>query len=553
MKLLKLLFRYSPGLVVPAIVAGIVSGAANAALLGIVNTAFHEARALSDARLVWSFVGLCLVLPVTRSGSAFLLSLLGQRLILQLRLDLARKTFQAPLRQLETIGQERMLATLTDDIGSLVGALSALPTLFLHGTIVVGSLVYLGMLSLKVLGLVVAALAVGGLVYQIPRSRASAFQRRAREEADRLWEHLGSVTAGMKELKLHHGRQDDVLADLDATGRTLKRMTVTTSTLFGAGAGFGQMMIFAVVGLVVFVVPVLEPAELKLLTGYGLVLLYMMTPLDVIFESIPSLTRAGIAFQRVERLGLTLDEAPRERIGAPAAPFGAWSTISLDEVSYQYRVEGAEEPFTLGPASLTITPGEVVFLVGGNGSGKTTLAKLIMGLYIPEAGRMCVDERPVSDASRDEYRQLFSGVFSDFHLFDRLYGLRGPELDEDAAHYLRRLQLAHKVKVEGGRLSTTALSQGQRKRLALLTAYLEDRSVYVFDEWAADQDPTFKHLFYRELLPELRARGKAVLVISHDDHYYASADRILKMHQGQLEYDGPPEGLQHTLLAATTL
>jgi putative ATP-binding cassette transporter len=555
MKLLKLLFRYSPAMVVPAIFAGIFSGAANAALLGIVNTAFHKSDALSDGRLVWTFVGLCLLLPVARAGSGFLLSLLGQRLVLQLRLSLARKTFQAPLRQLEQIGQERMLATLTDDIGSLVGALSTLPTLFLHGTIVVGSLVYLGMLSLRVLGLVLVALVVGAAVYQLPRIRAKSFQRRAREEADRMWEHLGAVTAGMKELKLHHGRQEGMLADLEATGLRQKRMTVTTSTLFGAGAGFGQMMVFAVVGLVVFVVPLVEPTELKTLTGYALVLLYMMTPLDMIFESVPTLTRAGIALKRVEKLGLTLDEIPREQAGAPAATeqaAGAWESLTLEGVTHEYRVEGEEEPFTIGPVSLQITPGEVVFLVGGNGSGKTTLAKLIMGLYIPDDGRICVDGHPVSDVSRDAYRQRFSAVFSDFHLFDHLYGLTGPELDANAARYLHRLQLTHKVKVEGGRLSTTALSQGQRKRLALLTAYLEDRPLYVFDEWAADQDPTFKHLFYCELLPELKARGKAVLVISHDDHYYATADRILKMHQGQLEYDGPPEGLQYTLFGVAS-
>jgi putative pyoverdin transport system ATP-binding/permease protein len=93
------------------------------------------------------------------------------------------------------------------------------------------------------------------------------------------------------------------------------------------------------------------------------------------------------------------------------------------------------------------------------------------------------------------------------------------------------------VSVEGGVLSTTSLSQGQRKRLALLTAYLEDRPVYLFDEWAADQDPVFKDVFYRQILPELRASGKTILVISHDDRYFGLADRVLKMDFGQLVGD----------------
>ena len=74
----------------------------------------------------------------------------------------------------------------------------------------------------------------------------------------------------------------------------------------------------------------------------------------------------------------------------------------------------------------------------------------------------------------------------------------------------------------------------QPKRLALLVAYLEDRPVYVFDEWASDQDPTYKDVFYRQLLPELRARGKAVVVITHDDHYFSVADRCLRLERGKL-------------------
>jgi len=545
MKLLKLLFRYSPALVIPAALAGVASGAANAALLGLVNTAFHRSRDAGGHGLLWAFAGLCVLLPLARAGSSYLLTLLGQRLVLSLRLDLTRRIFAAPLAHLEGLGAEKLLVALTQDLGSIVSALSALPSLFLHTTLIVGSLVYLGALSTAVLKLVLVAMVVGAAVYQVPRIKAAVLQRRARQEADRMWKFLGAVTGGMKELKLNARRQDGLLADLDDSGQVLRGLTVRSSTLFSAGAGFGQLLVFAVMGMVLFG-PAMQGVDVKTLTGYGLVLLYMMTPLNVIFETIPTVARATVAMKRVEEIGLKLGDAQV----APAAPSPRgteWAAIALDGVTHSYHVEGEDHPFTVGPVSLTLTPGEVVFLVGGNGSGKTSLAKLVMGLYAPGAGSIAVDGAPVTDASRDAYRQRFSAVFSDFHLFDRLYGLEGRDLDDRAAGYLRKLQLADKVRVEGGRLSTTALSQGQRKRLALLTAYLEDRPFYVFDEWAADQDPVFKRLFYRELLPELRERGKGVLVISHDDHYYATADRILKMDQGLLAYDGPPEDFHYAL------
>jgi putative ATP-binding cassette transporter len=70
-----------------------------------------------------------------------------------------------------------------------------------------------------------------------------------------------------------------------------------------------------------------------------------------------------------------------------------------------------------------------------------------------------------------------------------------------------------------------------------LTAYLEDRPIYVFDEWAADQDPQFKEIFYFELLARLKAAGKTAIVISHDDRYYHVADRVVKLNYGLIEFD----------------
>ncbi len=203
-------------------------------------------------------------------------------------------------------------------------------------------------------------------------------------------------------------------------------------------------------------------------------------------------------------------------------------------MTHSYHHEHDDSHFMLGPIKSTFRPSELVFLVGGNGSGKSTLAKIITGLYIPEGGEIRLDSELISDANRDDYRQLFSTVFADFYLFENLLGLEAADLDVRAQEYLEKLHLDHKVKISNGVLSTTAVSQGQRKRLALLTAYLEDRPFYLFDEWASDQDPQFKEVFYSQLLPDLKERGKAVLVITHDEEYFEVADRIIKLDYGKL-------------------
>lgn len=159
---------------------------------------------------------------------------------------------------------------------------------------------------------------------------------------------------------------------------------------------------------------------------------------------------------------------------------------------------------------------------------------LLIGLYMPEQGGIRWNGDVVNEGNRDDYLQNFSVIFSDFYLFDELYGVDNENNNGMIDDYLQRLHLHHKVRIENGRFSSVNLSQGQRKRLALLVAYLEDRPFYVFDEWAADQDPEFKHLFYTELLPALKARGKTVLIISHDDRYFYLADRCIKLEEGRV-------------------
>ncbi|NJL81182.1 MAG: ATP-binding cassette domain-containing protein, partial [Richelia sp. SM2_1_7] len=183
--------------------------------------------------------------------------------------------------------------------------------------------------------------------------------------------------------------------------------------------------------------------------------------------------------------------------------------------------------------NLKFKPGELVFIVGGNGSGKSTLIKLITGLYVPNKGNILFDNRPITNENREWYRQQFSVVFYDFYLFERLLGIEENSATE-IQNYLIQLELERKVTVKDGILSTTNLSQGQRKRLALLTAYLENRPIFVFDEWASDQDPVFKEIFYHKLLPELKQRGKTVIVVSHDDRYFDKCDRIIKLDYGSV-------------------
>jgi putative ATP-binding cassette transporter len=548
MSLIKFFLKHSRKVVILSLVAGVISGASNAALLAVINGALRGDHAAA-APLIAVFVSLCVLLPLTRFASETLLNSLGQDALYTLRMELIRRVLAAPLRHVEQVGPHRLLAALTEDVPLITGSIVVIPLLCVNATIVIGCLVYMGIMSPVLLAIVLGFMALGIGTYQFPILRASHVFRLGALDGDALLKHFRAVTHGMKELKLHRGRRRAFLDDLVApAAASLKRHNSRGLRIYTAASSWGQTLVFVVIGLIVFVLPRTQHIDAATLTGYVLSLLYLMVPLQVIMNMLPGLARSNVALNRVQDLGLELsaqgtdDDAP-----VAVSPATNWQELRFASVLHAYRREGEPIDFVLGPINLAFEPGEIVFIIGGNGSGKTTFIKLLTGLYAPEDGAILLDGEAVAIDTRDEYRQHFSVVFADFFLFEELLGLTTPAIDEQAREYLRRLKLADKVRIEHGKLSTIDLSQGQRKRLALLTAYLEDRPIYVFDEWAADQDPYFKNIFYMQLLQELKARRKTVFVISHDERYYHLADRIIKLEDGQVVSDTRNAG--HDVLA----
>jgi putative pyoverdin transport system ATP-binding/permease protein len=256
--------------------------------------------------------------------------------------------------------------------------------------------------------------------------------------------------------------------------------------------------------------------------------------------TLPVISRANIAFKRIAELAEQFSSPePHLLLNDKNVPKPTIQRLELRDVHYAFPAVDGSQAFALGPVNLSIAQGEIVFIVGENGGGKTTLIKLLLGLYAPQGGEIFLDGEPVSAAGRDDYRQLFTTIFADYYLFDEL--VQGDQqVPGDANRYLDRLEIAHKVSIRDGAFSTTDLSTGQRKRLALLNAWLEERPVLVFDEWAADQDPVFRRVFYTELLPELKALGKTIIVISHDDRYFDIADQLVRMQAGRVVSEKVP-------------
>jgi putative ATP-binding cassette transporter len=538
MRLFLFLLRASRWTLIAALAASLTSGFGSALMVSLINDALRVPRDQLGA-VGLRFAGIALTVLVTRWASETLFARLSQRTLANMRMHLSRLMLEAPYRHIEVHGSARLLAVLVDDVRTVSDFFVALPNFTMHGAVVIGCLVYLGLLSWQVFAFAIVFTLLGAIGYHFAHVRALAHLRESRLEQDQLFKHFRALCDGAKELRMHRPRRRAFLTQLLSGSIERVRAHHTRGmTIYAASESWGTLMFFVFIGLVLFVFSRILEVPADVMSGYALIFLYMVLPMDAVLMAIPSINRTRIALERVEQgtAGL-VNQKPTAMLddrddGEPAR----FDSLRLAGVTHAYHREQEDRSFLLGPIDLEIRRGELVFLIGGNGSGKTTLAKLLVGLYAPESGEVILNGRAVGDADRDSYRQLFSAVFSDFYLFEKLLGLEGGSrgIDAQARKWLEELQLDRKVSVERGVLSTTELSQGQRKRLALLVAYLEDRPFYVFDEWAADQDPTYKAIFYERLLPDLRARGKTVLVITHDDRYFDLADRCLMLDAGQL-------------------
>lgn len=535
MNLIKLLLQASWHRVAIAVIAGGLSGGSTVGLIALINMALSQTQ--SPSHLVFGgFALLCLIQLSTRFISEVSLTWLAQGVTCHLQMLLGQRMLTSSLRQLEGIGTPALLASLTEDIGAVSNAVTMIPFVCIDTAIVIGCLIYLGWLSAILFLILLVFLSLGVVSIQMLQSKAIAELSLARNQQDQLFLHFRTLTEGIKELKLHSDRRQAFLSeDLQLTALSAKNYKIAGMTIYIGANSWGEGLQFIVVGGLLFLLPNLQPISPSVLSGYILTIIYLANYVGQTLGVLPSLGRAKVALQKIDDLGLLLERNAEPKTFSRSQSNSSWQRLDLLGVIHTYRSDRDDSHFTLGPIDLTLTAGELVFIVGGNGSGKSTLAKLLTGLYLPESGEIWLDDQPVNDDNREWYRQHFSVVFSDFYLFDRFLGLN--QIGDRVQEYLVKLQLDHKVTVEAGRLSTTNLSQGQRKRLALLTAYLEDRPIYLFDEWASDQDPIFKQTFYEQLLPELKANGKTVLVISHDERYFSKADRIIKLDYGQVVDD----------------
>ena len=514
--------------------AAVFSAVANTSVLVLVDKGL-QVRGHPHVWLWILFVFACVGYAVSYSYCVTTITRRVESALYKVRLRLGEKIRRAELLTLEQIGTAKIYDQVVHQT-TIISNSSWLIALGLQAfMLLIVVLLYILYLS-KTLFLLFMLLSLAAVPLYHARSREVATDTR-RLDAERLslYDRLTDLLFGFKETRLRAKRGDELHGHFDETAATLRDRSIRLQILVEESDNFMIFNLYALVATTVFVLPQFDTTSTRSLSELSAAALFIGGPIAILGLTIPEYKRAELAAAGIQALEKRLDQAAPVSPQEATDPFdGRFSVIDAVELRFAYTDPSGDEGFSLGPVSLSIRAGEIVFFVGGNGSGKTTLLKLLTGLYTPSSGALLVDHRPVEPANRQAYRELCAAVFTDFHLFPKLYGLSDRSVEE-VDRLLRQLQIDRNTSYGPAGFADLNLSTGQRKRLAMVVALLEDRPLYVFDEWAADQDPPFRRYYYEELLPELKRRGKTVLAISHDDRYFHCADRVVVMEYGSIQ------------------
>ncbi len=457
---------------------------------------------------------------------------LAQRASVSLRKKIYQIIGGATISDLEKVGSAKIISALNVDVMSVITGSLTVPGMLSSLVTVAGLLSYLAYLNVDVFYFVLIFLLAGVISYQLLVYLGTKFLLKSRNIFDVVQEGVKALIYGAKELKINSSRRKihhEIILGLNEE-KALKEYLIGSSILYLA-SGYGEILVFALIGIAAFHLSYVYLIGVNEQIGIVMALLYISGPVGILLNSTPQISRGQIALHKIRDVVNVLHQ---EKTSRESIPINEWDSLMLDNLSYEYlSVDG--ESFKIENISFTVKKGEIVYLAGGNGSGKSTLAKIISMHYIPSRGALIMGDMRIDSNNIEAARQAVGAIFSDFYLFPAIYGYR-KEHKPFADEYLKMLGLDHKVTVnDEGKYSTLLLSDGQKKRIALLTILLEDKDIYVFDEWASDQDPQYKKIFYEIILPELKLKNKAVVVVTHDDAYFHNADKIVYMDYGKVK------------------
>lgn len=515
----------------PLIVLSSISGCGNAFIIFTINRSLDNFGNFNISLITYFILGISLYIIGQKLISTKMVKI-ANNLVFEKRMDLINKILNSRFYKIETLEDGKIQAALNNDTEAISRAPRIIVSCFTSIITLIACFIYLGIINIYGLILTICTILIAVVIYTTVGNSANKLWEETRDIQNVFFKFVNDLIGGFKELTLNFNKKSDFIKDINGSCSEYRDKNISASLKFVNVTVLGELLFTIVIGVVAFIFPyIFKSIDAATIRTFIFIFLYMTGPINGVLHTIPAVLKIRVSWNRIndfiiEITGLSTGTGT-SHIKDPTEKN---LSLKLSGINYSYNSVGKD--FKVGPINFEFKSGEITFITGGNGSGKTTLAKLITGLYKPDSGSVLINNNEIDHANLGEY---FSHIFSDFYLFKKIYGINVSEKRSEIDEKLELLKIKDKVDIIDGEFSTLELSQGQRKRLALLLSYIDDKEIVLFDEWAADQDPEFRKFFYVTLIHELKERNKCVIAITHDDHYFHLADNIIKLDMGQME------------------
>lgn len=443
-----------------------------------------------------------------------------------------RNIFRIPFQKYEKIQSGKIYTILNDDIGAIFYFSQVAIHIFTN--MLTAAIIFVYLFSLDFLNafVLVGSMAFIFFLYSFLAAPLNNALLDARDKREGFINLVSGLINGFKELVLHQVKRVEYNKDMEDRNSLLYKSKLKAAYIDINKTLLSEISFTVAVGITCLVFPMVFEFDKELITTFVIGTLFLWGPFNNMLAGIPGIINAKIAWRRIKEFLRNTDSELFLKSDSVANISPSVNSLQVQDICFNYKGDEDSDEITygIGPINFEVEQGDIVFIIGGNGSGKTTFLKTLIGLYPLDSGQILVNGQSIDAKVLGEH---YSVIYSDFYLFKKIYGINTDRLDQ-VYEWLNMFGLSNKVTIEDGAYSTIDLSKGQRKRLAILKSYLEDRPIYFFDECAADLDPDFKNFFYNELLVKMRDEGKLLIVITHDDKYFDLANKVYKMEMGKI-------------------
>lgn len=520
------------GLFVIGTLTGILAGISTSYVISMIKSGLDNVDSI-NSQFISQIIGFSLLAAILGIASGYFMAKITTIVVRNLTQSLSEKILKANYEYIES-NSERIVPVLTRDITVLSEFINRFPQFIISSTTVLITIGILFTTDWQLTSFFLAAFIVQAILISATLPLVRKLTRKSTKFNNYLYRDLANLVSGLKELSLNQSRRNEYISNVISSNlHNWNDAVMKSKVLYETTDRVTDLLVFIFSGFLMYLGVTVLPIDFHMFKVILPTILFLIPFTVKIAGYFRFRSTAMVSLNQIHQLGVEVSNQKLDSSQKLILPETSEEPIlRFENLEFQYQTSKHENPITFGPLNISFKKNNITFIIGGNGSGKTTFTKILTGLYLPTKGKVYYHDQVIEESNLISYRDLFSSYFTDSHVFEYLSHIEQDFLHEHATNYIAMLQMEHKVSVKENQFSTTKLSYGQRSRLGLIANMLDNKEIYVFDEWAANQDPYFKGIFYHKILPFLKEQGKTVIVISHDEKYFNVADEVIELQEG---------------------